>query len=47
MNPNFLIGVLTGWIMFTQEGKKFGNGISEQCFKYIKNNFLNKMEDKK
>lgn len=46
MNLNFLVGLLTGWIAFTPEGKKFGNNISAQCVRYVRENLLKQNEVK-
>lgn len=40
MNANFLVGLLTGWIAFTPEGKKFGNNLTAQCMRYVRENYL-------
>lgn len=40
MNANFLVGLLTGWIAFTPEGKKFSNSLTDKCVRYIRENYL-------
>lgn len=40
MNFSFLAGVVSAWMAFTPEGKKFSNNITSKCLSYIRENYL-------
>lgn len=40
MNFSFIMGAFTGWLAFTEEGKKFGNNLTAKCMRYIRENYL-------
>ena len=40
MNWSFLMGAFTGWLAFTEEGKKFGGNITSKWMRYIRENYL-------
>ena len=40
MNPQFLIGVIAGWMAFTPEGQKLGSTFTTKCMRYIRENYL-------
>lgn len=46
MNFSFIAGAFTAWIAFTPEGKKFGNNLTAQCMRYVRENYLKDKEKK-
>lgn len=48
MTGSYLLGVFTSWIIFTKEGKKFGNKIYSQAASLLSDiNKENKNENEK
>lgn len=47
MNLSFIIGALTGWIAFTEEGRKFGDTTTTKLIKYIQKKMVNDKTEKK
>ena len=46
MNFSFIAGAFTAWVAFTPEGKKFGNNLTAQCMRYVRENYLKEKEKK-
>lgn len=44
MNFPYLVGVLTGWLAFTKEGRAFGDKAAKKASVYLKGFLENKNE---